>query len=191
MMSKASKNSKNSRPTVPRRRIDRTSNPFLTAMKVVMLLLTAVYPLVMVSLSGAGLIYNSDSYGEDITRIGMMLIVSSVLMVAGAVLCIFRRSVCSLLSAVFTVVGCTLCMVMLNKLAYHADSAGWSNKFDMTPISSMYKMRIIPTLLPAAMCTVLAVVQFLSYDEQEERREKRKRRLERENADAPKIIGDE
>ena len=186
MMRDYPKNSK-----TKRRRIDRTANPFLTSMKVIMLLLTAVYPLVMVSLSGAGLVYNSGSYGAEITRIGVLLIVSSVLMTAGAVLCIFRRSACSILSAVFSLFGCILCMVMLHKLVYHADASGWSNKFDMTPISGMYKRRIIPTLLPAAMCTVIAFVQFFSYDEQEERRERRKRRIERENADAPKIIGDE
>lgn len=191
MMSNSSKKSKNIRSSANVRRIDRTSNPFLTVMKVIMLLLTAVYPLTMVSLSGAGLIYNSGSYGEELTRIGFMLIASSALMVAGAVLCIFRRSLCSLLSAVLTVAGCTLCMVMLFKLTSHADTAGWSDKYDMTPISSMYKARVVPTILPVAMCLVLAAVQFFSYDEQEERREKKKIKLERENADAPRIIGDD
>ena len=39
-------------------------NPLIIAAKAVMLALTAVYPLFMVCMSGAGLIYNKDSYGS-------------------------------------------------------------------------------------------------------------------------------
>ena len=77
---------------------------------------------------------------------------------------------------------------MMYKLCSHADAAGWTDKFAMTPISDMYRARIMPTIAPAATAVVVAVVQLFSYEAAEERRRRRLRRQEREDAPAPKII---
>ncbi len=166
----------------------KSSEPIIIVMKVIMLALTAVFPLLMVTMTGAGLIYNRDSYGPVITRMGVLFIVSAVLMTAGAVFCISRKSLPNLLSAACTAVGIIMCMVLLYKLVRHADSAGWSDNYNMTPVSSMYKARVTPSLLPAAMALVISAVQFFSYNTSEERREKKRKKLERENAPSPKIL---
>ena len=165
-------------------------NPLIIAAKAVMLALTAVYPLFMVCMSGAGLIYNKDSYGSELAAVGVFLIISGLVTALGAVLCLSRRNLPNILSVMCTLGGLALCLFMMYKLCSHADAAGWTDKFAMTPISDMYRARIMPTIAPAATAVVVAVVQLFSYEAAEERRRRRLRRQEREDAPAPKIIGD-
>lgn len=165
-------------------------NPLIIAAKAVMLVLTAVYPLFMVCMSGAGLIYNRDSYGDKLAIVGVFLIISGLVVALGAVLCLSRRNLPNILSVVCSLGGLALCLFMMYRLCSHADAAGWTDKFAMTPISDMYRARIMPTIAPAAIAAVVAVVQIFSYEAAEERRRRRLRRQERENAPAPKIIGD-
>ncbi|MDO4862846.1 MAG: hypothetical protein Q4A05_01645 [Ruminococcus sp.] len=165
-------------------------NPLIIAAKAVMLALTAVYPLFMVCMSGAGLVYNSDSYGSELAAVGVFLIISGLVTALGAVLCLSRRNLPNIVSVVCSVGGPVLCLAMMYRLCAHADAAGWTDKFAMTPISDMYRARIMPTIAPAAIAVVVAVIQLFSYEAAEERRKRRARRLERENAPAPKIIDD-
>lgn len=166
----------------------RRKHPLLTAAKVIMLILTAIYPLFMVTLSGAGIIYNKDSYGEELATVGTLLIVSGFIMAAGAVLCIFRKNLLNIISAVCSAGGLALCLDMMYKLCDHADRAGWTDNFSMTPISDMYKVRITPSIAPVAIALAIAAVQLFSYEAAEERRRRRQRRNEEENAPAPSII---
>ncbi len=166
------------------------SSPLMIAAKAVMLCLTAVYPVFMVGLSGAGLVYNSDSYGSSITLTGVLLIVSGLIMALGAVLCLFRKNLPDIVSLVCSGGGLALCLVMLHRLCTHADAAGWTDKFAMTPISDMYRARIMPSIAPAALAAVIALIQLFSYEAAEERRRRREAREKRENAPAPKIIDD-
>ena len=166
----------------------RRKHPLLTAAKVIMLILTAVYPLFMVELSGAGLIYNRDSYGEELSTVGALLMVSGIVMAAGAVLCLFRKNLLNIISAVCSAGGLVLCLTMMYKLCDHADRAGWTDNFAMTPISDMYKARIFPSIAPMAIAVVVAAVQLFSYEATEERRKRRARRSEEENAPAPSIL---
>lgn len=168
----------------------RTSSAVLTAAKVIMMCLTVVFPLFMVVLAGAGLIYNKESYGDEIEKLGVLLIISGILMTAGAVFCLFRKNLLNYISVIFSGGGLALCMTMLYKLCGHADRAGWSDPFTMTPVSDMYKARIMPSIAPAAIAIVIAVLQLLSYEAAEERRRRRARREAEENAPAPKIIDD-
>lgn len=160
----------------------------MVAAKVIMLALTVVYPLVMVILSGAGLIYNSESYGSELTAVGTMLVISGVLLTAGAVFCLFRKTLPNIISLVCSAPGLVLCLTMLYKLADHADRAGWSDKFTMTPISDMYKARIFPSIAPAAIAIVIAAIQLFSYEAVEERRLRREKKLRDENASSPSIL---
>ncbi|MBO7395660.1 MAG: hypothetical protein J6U16_06035 [Ruminococcus sp.] len=159
-------------------------NPFITAVKAVMLVLTAVYPLFMVCMSGAGLIYNRESYGSELAAVGVFLIISGLVMALGAVLALPRRNLPNIAAIVSSVGGLALCLAMLYKLCFHADAAGWTDKFALTPISDMYRARLLPSIAPAAIAAVVAAVQLFSYEAAEERRKRR----ERENAPAPKII---
>ena len=145
----------------------------------------------MVTLSGAGLIYNKESYGEELAAVGTLLVASGFIMAAGALLCIFRKNLLNTISAVCSAGGLALCLTMMYKLCDHADRAGWTDNFAMTPISDMYKARIFPSIAPAAIALVIAAVQLFSYEAAEERRRRRLRRSEEENAPAPSIIDEE
>ena len=157
--------------------------------KILTLLLTAVYPVLMTCLSGAGLIYNRSSYGSSLTAVGVFLIISGAAMTAGAILCLPRRSVPNVLSVILSLCGLALCLAMLFRLTSHADRAGWSDIRTMTPVSDMYRSRILPVTAPACLSSVLSLIQLFSYEETEERRLKRKKREEEENRDTPKILG--
>jgi len=127
-----------------------------------MLILTAVYPLFMVIMSGAGLIYNRNSYGATLTAAGVLLTVSGAAMTAGAILSLPKKRITAVLSLILTAAGALLCLCMLHLLIAHADSAGWSDDRTMEPVSAMYRRRILPVLLPASMSAGTAVYRFLS-----------------------------
>ena len=165
---------------------NKRKRPLMMLAKAAMLCLTAIYPLFMVVLSGAGLLYNKANYGEDIALTGKLLIVSGAVMAAGAVLCLFRRNICNAVSLFCSGGGLALCMSMMYKLCQHADSAGWSDKYTMTPISDMYRSRIMPSIVPAVIAVIIALLQLFSYEAAEERRKRR----ESKEVPASKIIGD-
>ncbi len=161
---------------------------FLTAIKIIMMILTVIYSLVMVCLAGAGLIYNGDSYGSSITALGILLIVSGVLMTVGAALCLFRKNLPNIISIFFSVGGLALCLVMLFRLVDHADRAGWSDNYNMTPVSDMYISRILPVIAPVGLAVTAALIRLFSCEGAEERRMRKKKRIEEENKPVPKIV---
>ena len=132
----------------------------VTVLKIIMLVFSAVYCLFMPFMTGLGLIYNSDSYGAEISLWGALFIVSAVLMSAAAVMCIPRKKALNLLAVIFSAVGCVLCMAMLYKLCLHADSSGWSDKFTMEQISYMYRRRLIPCIVPVILIIIVSAVQI-------------------------------
>lgn len=162
-----------------------------TAFKAMTLVLTLYYSLAMPVLSGAGLIYNRESYGERLAGTGILFIISAVLMTIGAIFCMFRKNFTNALSPFLSVVGCVICMVMLCRLTDHADAYGWTDKFTFAPVSDMYKTRIIPCIAPVAATVTIAVIQFFSYDLSTLRREKKRKKKETENAPSPSVLGDD
>ena len=138
--------------------------PLLTAAKAVMLILTAVFSLTMTIMAGAGLIYNGDSYGRKLVNIGTALIISGILMTAGAVFCLFKKRLINIISIICTGSGLVLCLVMLNKLCTHADYAGWTDSITLTPISDMYASRLLPVIAPAALALVISFIQLKQGD---------------------------
>lgn len=163
-------------------------NIFLTVIKIIMMILTVIYSLLMVCFAGAGLIYNGDSYGSSITALGVLLIVSGIFMTAGAVLCLFRKNLPNIISIFFSIGGLALCLVMLFRLTGHADSAGWSDNYNMTPVSDMYMSRILPVIAPAVLAVTAALMRIFSYEGAEERRMRKKKKQEEENKPVPKIV---
>ncbi|MBR1592785.1 MAG: hypothetical protein IJ666_07235 [Ruminococcus sp.] len=166
-------------------------NRIIIFFKTAMLVLTLIYPCMMTILSGAGVYYNRESYGAELGNVGILLVLSGILMTLGAVLCIFRKNIINVISLVFSCSGFALCMTMLYKLCDHADRAGWSDKYTMTPVSDMYKSRIIPCIAPFVMAAAFAVIQLVSYEAAEERRIRKLKKQQKENAPAPKIIDEQ
>lgn len=169
---------------------NKRKNPLFAVIKTVMLVLTLYYSLAMPVLTGAGLIYNRESYGEKLAETGVFFIASGIIMTAGAVLCLFKRNFTNMLSLFFSVGGYVLCMSMLYRLAAHADASGWTDNFTLSPISSMYKSRILPCIFPVLTAVAIAIIQFFSYDLSEYRRERKREKEKKKNAPSPRILDD-
>lgn len=160
-------------------------SPFLTILKTILIILTVIFSVLMLPLAGAGLIYNSDSYGEKIFTVGILFILSGILLTAGAILACVRKNIPSI---ILTITGFTLSMIMLYILVKHADSSGWSDNYTIEPASSMYMGRILPVGIPAAISVLTALIQYLSPEERILRKEKKRQKEEYENRPAPPIL---
>ena len=173
-----------------KQRLPRKKHPYLNAAKAVMLLLTAVYPVFMVMMTGAGIFYNRASYGSAFGSYGIVLIASGAMMTAGAVLCLFRKNLANLISPFLSGGGFVTCMVILSKLVKRAKANGWhgSGMYENVTASYLFQSRLIPCVLPVSLAITIALCQYFSYDLIEVRRERRRERLEKENAPTPSII---
>lgn len=165
--------------------------PVMVVLKVIMLVLSLYYSLAMTALSGAGLVRNRASYGTELEKTGILLIISAVLMTAGAVLCLFRKNLPDIASIALSLCGFLLCMAMLYRLMTHADTAGWTDKYTLMPISDMYKTRIMPCVIPAALSVIIAAVQLCSCELVQQRRTAKAVRLAKANAPAASVTGDD
>ncbi len=170
------------------KKMPRKRSPIMTAAKAVMLVLSLVFSCAMPVLAGSGLLYNRESYGEDLAKTGIFMIISAILMTAGAVLCLSGKNLPNILAVFLSAGGLVLCLAMLKTLTDHADASGWTDKYTLSPVSGMYTARILPCILPAAMAVIIAAVQLCSYDLREQRRAKKARKLAEKNAPAPPIV---
>ncbi|MCM1132976.1 MAG: hypothetical protein NC340_05855 [Ruminococcus flavefaciens] len=128
--------------------------------KIIMMILTLIYPVFMTCLAGAGLIYNKSGYGAEIALIGIFLIISGILMTVGAVLCLSGKKLLNIISLACSVLGLALCLAMLYLLCTHADNAGWSDNYTMNPVSAMYRARILPVIFPSAISAGIAITHI-------------------------------
>ena len=71
-----------------------------------------------------------------------------------------------------------------------ADSFGWTDKYTLHPISSLYTGRILPCALPAVLTVIIAAVHFMSYEAMEQRRLKKAAAEAEKNAPAPSVTDD-
>lgn len=178
--------------TRTRQRLPRRKHPYLNTAKAVMIILTLIYPMFMVMMTGAGIVLHRDVHGAAFGNYGVFLIVSGAMMTAGTVLCLFRKSITNLIAPFLSVGGFVLCMYLLSKLVKRADANGWHGPgiYEGVTMSYLFRTRLIPCVIPAALAVIIALCQYFSYDLAEERRERRRERLRKENAPAPKILGD-
>ncbi|MGN0621860.1 MAG: hypothetical protein ACI4I9_08325 [Porcipelethomonas sp.] len=155
--------------------------------KIAAILTTLVFPCIFNILSAAGWIYNSGSYGEIFNVYGAVMIVSSAVMAAAAILCCLKLNIAAVIA---DFIGLIPCMTILYKVVVFADENGWSNKYTMEPVSNMYRNRILPTIIPFVLIIAAAALQFFSYEAAVKRRKKREEKEKRENMPAPKILDD-
>lgn len=125
--------------------------------KIIMIILTLVYPFFMTCFAGMGLIYNKSSYGAKLELIGIFMIISGISMTLGAFLCLSSRKTTNIISLACSVIGLILCLAMLYMLCSHADNAGWVDNYTMNPVSDMYRTRILPVIIPSAISTGISV----------------------------------
>lgn len=142
------------------KKLPQKRSPLMTAFKVITLLLSLWFSGAMTALSGAGLIYNGGSYGAELRITGVFLIVSAVMMVSGACLCLFSKKLPDVMAVLLALGGLVLCLVMLKRLTDHADLSGWTDKYTLLPISDMYMRRILPSIVPCVLTAAIAAAQL-------------------------------
>ncbi len=131
--------------------------------KLVLMLAAIYFCFAMPFLTGAGLIYNRESYGAELSFIGIFFIISAFLMLTGTIFCIWGKKIRHILSVVLTSTGCIFCMILLKKLADHADRSGWADKIDMTPISAMYERRLLPCIIPVLLIIIADAAYLMKH----------------------------
>ncbi len=160
-------------------------------LRILLVILTMIYPCFMVMMSATGWMYNfkSGNYPELFRNFAMGMYLGGGLLCLGTILLFFgikakfwKINFISLSSAV---IGCPLCMGILSKFSDYADQNFSGIGESMQPVSEMYHDRIFPVIFPAVLLAVLSVWQIL--DTREERIQERARI---ENAEAPKILED-
>ena len=146
-----------------KQRLPRRKHPYLNTAKAVMLVLTAIYPLFMVMMTGAGIFYNRSSYGATFGSYGIVLIVSGAMMAAGAVLCLFRKNITNLISPFLSAGGFVTCMVILSKLVKRAKANGWhgSGMYEAVSASYTFQTRLIPCIAGRIISNDSALPVFL------------------------------
>lgn len=133
---------------------------FFSAFKAADILLTFIFPVTMDLLAGAGLLSHADSYGGKISALGVLLMISGLLMTSGTVMCMFRKRILCIAAATASAAGLGICLTALFMLCSHARSAGWISAVTMLPADSMYKARILPCIIPAAMSVSIAMIHI-------------------------------
>lgn len=125
--------------------------------RIIMIILTLIYPLFMVCMTGAGLLYNSSSYGEKLTYIGIFLIFSGISITSGVFLSLSKKKLKNITALACSLCGLIICLVSLYLLCIHADNAGWCDNYTLLPVSDMYRRRILPVIIPSAISTITAI----------------------------------
>ncbi|MBQ8927465.1 MAG: hypothetical protein IJ055_04210 [Oscillospiraceae bacterium] len=172
----------------------RTKKAVHVLLHVLLCLSTLVWPVLIDQLCAAGWRYNvrEGNYPGVFSAYALWMTVGGVLMTAGWVLCLVgtapKRSWWDLPAAGGTAIGFVCCMGVLSRFTAYADQNFSGIGESMEPVSTLYRDRLLPNLLPCVLCLVLAGWQFFSEASREARRDARRRREERLNAKAPKIL---
>lgn len=153
-------------------------------LRVVMILCTVVFGWLIDTGYALGWISNAaqgDNWPENYGRYGVFMIMGSVFLTASVILVLCHVNRISLLTAVAggTLQGISL-VVMAN---YAADSGFYSNVMDMA-VNRLYYFGIGPTGFAYLALIILALMQFISYEERTKRQAKR----DAKEAKAPSIL---
>lgn len=140
----------------------------LKILKIILAVLTIIYPLAMNILSGLGMFirYNGSDFALDwekytasLSFSGIAMVIGGLFMTVGTILCIARKNI---FSVIFSSAGFALSGFGLLKIASHADFAGWADKYTMSPISDMYISRNLPFIVPFLLCIGISLFQHFS-----------------------------
>ena len=118
----------------------------LIILKIILAVSTLIYPLFMVILSGAGLVFNGNSYGLKLVLCGILWIVSGLMLTSGSLLCLLKKNIPAL---VLSSSGFFICTAVLFIVTAHAEKYSWNMPYyaEFT-VSGMDIKRIIPTAVP-------------------------------------------
>ena len=127
---------------------------FFIISEIILAVFTLVYPLLNVTLSGAGLIFNGNSYGIKLMICGILWIVSGLLMTSGSILCIFGKNIPAV---ILSSLGFVICIAVLFIVTAHAEKYAWTmpyyNKFS---VADIYRERIVPVFIPFMLANIIS-----------------------------------
>lgn len=127
-----------------------------------MIIAIAVYPVFFNILGGIGIIVKSGN--ENASR-GVILIVSSVLLIGGGVLAILRKNIAS---AICTAAGTVAAVYVIRAISLIANT-------------DKLIMRHLPTVAVPVLAAVILLLNYLDPDAVRKRAEKKRAKLENEN----------
>lgn len=165
-------------------------------LRVLLIASTLIYALFMPQMSAAGWQYNvnAGNYPEVFAAFATWMRIGSVLLTAACVLCMcgikpkFWR--CNAVSLLCACAGLTSCMTVLYKFCAYADQNFSGIGDTMQPVSELYRDRLLPMLLPFAVCCVLAVWQITSYDVKVYIQQKKEEKQRLDAQEAPSILAE-
>ena len=165
-------------------------------LRILLVLLTLVYPGFMAVMSAAGWHYNvtQGSYPALFDSLAGWMYAGSFLLCAGTLLVLIgakpRLWQCNAAAGVMGVLGCAACMSALHRFCVYADQNFSGIGEGLRPVSDLYRVRLLPILAPALLLVCLSLWQAFSEEAREARIRKKHERDARENAPAPKILGE-
>lgn len=126
-----------------------------------------------------------ENWPLEFVGYGQMMVAASAFLTLGVVLVLLcRRNWLNWAAVGAGSTGIILCLIALYRVSsYAADSGFYSKLMDM-PVDTLYRMEILPTLVPYGCLVLLAWIQFFSVEARDERMGKK----QREEAKAPSIL---
>ena len=156
----------------------------LIFVKLVLLVLTMIYPVFFDIGGGLSAYFNS---APENRKYGMMMAVSGFIIAYSVVLCLKKYNIAS---AVLGIGASIVCIYAVSCYAGVADSLGLTD-YNLVPLSQKYRSYNYPTIAVTILQTILAGIQYFSLDESEKRDERRRKKEAEKNAEAPKIVDDD
>ncbi len=160
-----------------------------TLLTVLLLLSFLVYGFMAV-MSAAGWLYNvrEGNYPDVFRSFAQWMYAGTVLLLAAVllVICSKKPRFCyfALAAIPCAVLGLTACLSSLYRFCAYADQNFSGIGETMQPVSELYRDRLLPLLLPAVLCLVLAVWHFWCEDAKDFRNQKKSA----DDAPAPSIL---
>lgn len=116
---------------------------------------------------------------------GQMMLVGSGLMTAGAVLVLLhRKNWLNWAAAGCAAAGLLLCLLSLYHVTAYAEEHSFYSQLMQMPAATLYRIQILPVLLPFVCTVLLGMLQFFSPEAVQRRREKK----QLENQKSPSIL---
>ena len=165
-------------------------------LKAVLAVSALVYPGFMAMMSAAGWLYNvrEGNYEAIFRSFSGWMIGGGVLVLAAVLLVLIggvgKRWRWNVAAAVLAAVGGAACMSALYRFIAYADAHFSAIDGTMQPVSELYRDRLLPILLPAALAVGIAVWQIFDPETREQRIRELREKEARDSAPAPKILGD-
>lgn len=165
-------------------------------LRLLLVILTLIYPGFMAVMSAAGWHYNvtQGSYPALFDSLAGWMYAGSFLLCTGTLLVLIgakpRLWTCNIAAGCMGGVGCAACMMSLHRFCVYADQNFSGIGESLRPVSDLYRVRLLPILAPALLLAGLSLWQACSEEAREVRSRRKQERHAKENAPAPKILGE-